>query len=635
MTDMSIITNNNIEKKQPIAVTTTNDTAVASTPASTTNSIYDGTEKEVKVEENISLAIDKILEKVCEKYKKYGITVEQLKQNPVLKALCQSKEEALKVMTSEEKKEAIKAYEEAFDAAVKDSMTKDGKLDVAKVAKTANEYFVAISTKWSIEGFKEAQKNLKTKHSLMDRLVAAGCLPKGATIKNTSPEQIKEAIYKFGKTELRKSIDNLRYKKDGPGHKKGQPLSEEDKKAEEMRTFGRMLINSSEEEAVYFAYLLPNLFVENRKNASQAINASCKTEEQRQKAATLILDPELNKQITTTPDVNGNVMSPEEATEMNTMFVAIQTEENREASHAKSHEAFKQWFVQNGDALKAVQEKVAKAKAEGVEPNLTEEEKQVLVEYENYVTAGQSGEFIGTQLNDKLSKIFKEAHMAELNRDAYEMPSYRDVLNNVNTYVENHPETFTPEAKEQFNTAMDKATNGNYTTVKTGSDAELKAPAKRSEDSVSNNADLGFASKKPVDSTKLVNLKSKISTTEEKTSFKVDKNVSSAVDALNAEKLKEKFETATTNRDKLNLIDKYFAKSTLLQEKLKQYVSRVANPLFFLNSLPTVARKHLSHELAQAGKLKEEDIQKLNLAYSEKQMLLAEYQESQKEKQEV
>ena len=537
-------------------------------------------------------------------------------------------------MTSEEKKEAIKAYEEAFDAAVKDSMAKDGKLDVAKVAKTANEYFVAISTKWSIEGFKEAQKNLKTKHSLMDRLVAAGCLPKGATIKNTSPEQIKEAIYKFGKTELRKSIDNLRYKADGPGHKKGQPLSDEDKKAEEMRTFGRLIINSSEEEAVYFAYLLPNLFVENRKKASQAINASIQTKEQSQNFATVMLDPELNKQITTTPDVNGNVMSPEEATEMNTMFVAIQTEENREASHAKSNEAFKQWFVQNGDAYKIAQAKVDKAKAEGVEPDLTKDEKQLLVEYENYVTAGQSGEFIGTQLNDKLSKMFKEAHMAELNRDAYEMPSYRDVLNNVNTYVENHPETFTPEAKEQFNTAMDKATNGNYTTDKSGSVAELKAPAKRSEDSASNNADLGFTSKKSVDSTKLVNLKSKISTTEEKTVFKVDKSVSSAVENLNAEKLKEKFETATTNRDKLNLIDKYFAKSTLLQEKLKQYVSRVANPLFFLNSLPTVARKHLSHDLAQAGKLKEEDIQKLNLAYSEKQMLLAEYQESQKEKQE-
>ena len=628
------ITNNKIENT-PITATTTNDTTVASTSASTTNSIYDGTEKEVKVEKNVSLAIDKILEKVCEKYKKYGITVEQLKQNPVLKALCQSKEEALKLMTSEEKEQAIKAYEEAFDAAVKDSMTKDGKLDVAKVAKTANEYFVAISTKWSIEGFKEAQKNLKTKHSLMDRLVAAGCLPKGTTIKNTSPEQIKEAIYKFGETELRKSIDNLRYKKDGPGHKKGQPLSEEDKKAEEMRTFGRMLINSSEEEAVYFAYLLPSLFVENRKKASQATNTFIQTKEQSQNFATAMLDPELNKRITTTPDVNGNVMSPEEATEMNTMFVAIQTEENREASHAKSHEAFKQWFVQNGDAYKIAQAKVDKAKAEGVEPDLTKDEKQLLVEYNNFVDAGQSSEFIGTQLNDKLSKMFKEAHMAELNRDAYEMPSYRDVLNNVNTYIENHPETFTPEAKEQFNTAMDKATNGNYTTVKTGSDAKLNVPAKRSEDSVSNNADLGFTSKASVDSSKLAALKSQIPTTEEKASFKVDKNVTSTVDALNAEKLTEKFAAASTNKDKLNLIDKYYAKSTLLQEKLKQYVLRLPNPLLPLNAFPTVARKHLAYELAQAGKLKEEDIQKLNLAYSEKQMLLAVYQESQKEKQEV
>ena len=62
MTDMSIITNNNIEKKQPIAVTTTNDTAVASTPASTTNCIYDKTKDEAKVNEKVSSEIDKILE---------------------------------------------------------------------------------------------------------------------------------------------------------------------------------------------------------------------------------------------------------------------------------------------------------------------------------------------------------------------------------------------------------------------------------------------------------------------------------------------------------------------------------------------------------------------------------------------
>ena len=628
------INTDNIDK--PMAVSTKKDTTVASTSASTsdstTNCIYDKAKDEAKVNEKVSSEIDKILEKVCEKYKKYGITVEQLKQIPLIQDICKAKDEVLAKIADSRKQLSVERYVEALDAAIQESV-KDGKVNIDKVSKLSRDYFTALSTGWTIKGFKEAQNKPGAKHSLMQRLVATGCLPKGATIKNTSPEQLKKAISKFYKTVLAKDIKKLRYKE---GDKAGQLLSKEDQIKSQLQTFGRLLINSTPEEKEYFVDAIKHLYAENKLDGLKATFNSCENETQRQAVAKKVLKPDTLKEITAGKDVDGNVMSQDDSTELVSCAVSKQPEEDREASHTELKEAYNQWFAQNGDALKAVQEKVAKAKAEGVEPDLTEEEKQVLVEYENYVTAGQSGEFIGTQLNDKLSKMFKEAHMAELNRDAYEMPSYRDVLNNVNTYVENHPETFTPEAKEQFNTAMDKATNGNYTTVKTGSDAELKAPAKRSEDSASNNADLGFTSKKqPVDSTKLVNLKSKISTTEEKTIFKVDKSVSSAVENLNAEKLKEKFETATTNRDKLNLIDKYFAKSTLLQEKLKQYVSRVANPLFFLNSLPTVARKHLSHELAQAGKLKEEDIQKLNLAYSEKQMLLAEYRESQKEKQEV
>ena len=622
------INTDNIDK--PMAVSTKKDTTVASTSASTTNCIYDKAKDEAKVNEKVSSEIDKILEKVCEKYKTYGITVEQLKQIPLVQDICKAKDEDLAKIADSQKQLAVEKYVEALETAIQESV-KDGKVDIGNVSKLSRDYFTALSTGWTIKGFKEAQRKPGAKHSLMQRLVASGCLPKGATIKNTSPEQLKKAISKFYKTVLAKDIKKLRYKE---GDKAGQPLSKEDQIKSQLQTFGRLLINSTPEEKEYFVDAIKHLYAENKLDGLKAIFNSCENETQRQAVAKKVLKPDTLKEITAGKDVDGNVMSQDDSTELVSFAVSKQPEEDCEASHAKLKEAFKQWFVQNGDAYKIAQAKVDKAKAEGVEPNLTEEEKQVLVEYENYVTAGQSGEFIGTQLNDKLSKMFKEAHMAELNRDAYEMPSYRDVLNNVNTYVENHPETFTPEAKEQFNTAMDKATNGNYTTVKTGSDAELKAPAKRSEDSASNNADLGFTSKKSVDSTKLVNLKSKISTTEEKTVFKVDKSVSSAVENLNAEKLKEKFETATTNRDKLNLIDKYFAKSTLLQEKLKQCALRVANPLFFLNSLPTVARKHLAHVLAQAGKLKEEDIQKLNLAYSEKQMLLEEYQESQKEKQE-
>lgn len=632
--DMSISSNNNIDKKQPMAVSTTNDTTVASTSASTTNSIYEGTEKEVKVENNISSEIDKILEKVCEKYKKYGITVEQLKQIPLIQDVCKAKDKDLGKIDDSKKQLAVEKYIEALEAAIQESV-KDGKVDIDKVSKLSRDYFTALSTGWTIKGFKEAQSKPGAKHSLMQRLVASGCLPKGATIENTSPEQLKEAVSKFYKTVLTKEIKNLKYSKTENGHKAGRTLSKEDQIKSQLQTFGRLLVNSTPEEKEYFVDAIKHLYTENKLDGLKATFNSCENETQRQAVVSKALEPANLKTILSEKDADGNVLSKEEATEFVSFAVSKQTEENREASHAKSKEAFKQWFAQNGDAYKIAQAKVEKAEAEGVEPDLTEDEKQLLVEYKNYVTAGQSGEFIGTQLNDKLSKMFKEAHMAELNRDAYEMPSYKDVLNNVNTYVENHPETFTPEAKEQFNNAMDKATNGNYTTVKTGSDAELKAPAKRSEDSASNNADLGFTSKTSVDSSKLAALKSKISTTEEKTPFKVDKNVTSTVDVSSADKLTEKFEAASTNKDKLNLIDKYFTKSTILQEKLKQYVLRVSNPLFLLNAFPTVARKHLSHELAQAGKLKEEDIQKLNLAYSEKQMLLAEYQESQKEKQEV
>ena len=81
----------------------------------------------------------------------------------------------------------------------------------------------------------------------MQRLVASGCLPKDATIKNTSPEQLKEAVSKFYKTVLTKDIKKLRYAKTENGHKAGQPLSKEDQIKSQLQTFGRLLINSTPE----------------------------------------------------------------------------------------------------------------------------------------------------------------------------------------------------------------------------------------------------------------------------------------------------------------------------------------------------------------------------------------------------
>lgn len=587
-----------------------------------------------EVNQRVSSEIDKILAEICKKYEKYGLTVEQLKQNPAIQYVCHAKEENLAKIPQDKKEKVVKLYKEALEAAINDSI-KDGKIDVKNVAKLSNDYFVALSTEWSIEGFKEAQEDTSTKHSLIQRLIETKCLPKNATIKNTSPEKLKIAVEKFYKKVLANDIKTLRYKKTEKGHEEGQLLSEEDKIKTQLQTFGRLLVNSSPEEKQYFADTLKHLYNENKLQGLEAIFSSCSSEKETQLVAAKMTDPATFKGITTSADPNGKYLDKDEATKLYETAVSKQTEENREISHAKSKEAYKEWFTQNGEALKTVQDKIEKAKAEGVELKLTEAEENLLREYHNFVEAGQVGEMTGTFLNDKLSNMFKEAHLAELNRDAYELPSYKDVLNSVNEYVEKNPETFNTEVKEQFNNAMDKATNGNYSTVKSGSDAPMTPPAKRTEDSASNNAAIGFTTKKPENPNRVPELKSQLVSTEEKQTFRVEKTTTKPQELSSSAQIREKFESANTNQDKLKLISTYFDKSPLLKQALEKYVSNITKPLNILNSLPSSARKYLAHKLVLNGSLEEDDIQKLNLSFGEKQILLETYKKTQKTREEV
>lgn len=587
-----------------------------------------------EVNQRVSSEIDKILAEICKKYEKYGLTVEQLKQNPAIQYVCHAKEENLAKMPQDKKEKVVKLYKEALEAAINDSI-KDGKIDVKNVAKLSNDYFVALSTGWSIKGFKEAQNKPGVKHSLMQRLIASGCLPKNATIKNTSPEKLKVAVEKFYKTALANDIKTLRYKKTENGHKEGELLSQEDKAKTQLQTFGRLLVNSSPEEKQYFVDALKHLYNENKLQGVEALFNSCTSEKETQLVAAKMTDPATFKDIATTADPDGKYLDKDEAAKLYETAVSKQTEENREASHTKSKEAYKEWFTQNGEALKTVQDKIEKAKAEGVEPKLTEAEENLLREYHNFIEAGQVGEMTGTFLNDKLSNMFKEAHLAELNRDAYELPSYKDVLNSVNEYVENNPETFNTEVKEQFNNAMDKATNGNYSTVKSGSDAPMTPPTKRTEDSASNNAAIGFTTKKPENPNRVPELKSQLVSTEEKQTFRVEKTTIKPEELSSSAQIREKIASANTNQDKLKLISTYFDKSPLLKQALEKYVSNVTKPLNILNSLPSSARKYLAHKLVLNGSLDEGDIQKLNISFGEKQILLETYRKVQKTREEV
>ena len=459
---MAVGFNNNISEYGKTVVAPKETTPVVeANSATSTNCIFNSNEvSENKVNEKISSEIDSILSEICKKYEKYGITVADLKKNPAIQMACRMQEDDIKKIPEEKKKKAVETFKKALEAAINDSII-DGKVDIEKVAKLSNDYFIALSTGWTIEGFKQANSNEATKHSLMDRLIATGCLPKNATIQNTKPEQLSKAIEKFFGDVLVKDV-------------KQKFSSPEQARKAQMQTFGRLLINSSEEEKKYFVEALKHLYNENKLDGLNALLHSCTTENTVQEVATAVVDPK--NDITTIADPNGDYMSKDKATAIYAIANSKLSEENAVKTHDVSNTYRKEWFEQNGEAIKTINAKIEEAKAKGVEPQLTEAEQQLLIEYQNKINAGEAGEFIGTHINENLSEAFKDEHLKRLNKDAYELPNYTEVLNTVNEYVQNNPEMFTEDAKTDFVKAMNKATNGNYEIVINNTGAELNAP---------------------------------------------------------------------------------------------------------------------------------------------------------------
>ena len=139
---------------------TVGKTATAQKAKESANCVFDADQKNNTYQnpenKTVTEVIDKLLSKICEKYSKYGLTVEQLKNNPIIQDICHIKEESLKEISESDRQKALKAYEEALETAINESI-KDGKIDIENVSKLTNDYFTALSTGWSIKGFKEAQ----------------------------------------------------------------------------------------------------------------------------------------------------------------------------------------------------------------------------------------------------------------------------------------------------------------------------------------------------------------------------------------------------------------------------------------------------------------------------------------------
>lgn len=577
--------------------------------ATAPNSVYEvetssNVENTGDVENKTAVSVlDEELEKICQKLKKYNITVDDIKKSGILNKITSLNEEQITRISEKERKLLFDALENA----ILDSI-KDNNVDWEQAAELGKDYLIALHTGWSIKGFKAHNKGVK-KSSLLERLIETGCLPKDTDIHNLSKEEVKEALKKFNRI-LCKNI-------------KSNPTEKE--ALAQLQTYGRLLINSPAEEKEFFLDVIKSLYAENRAKGLNALILSCESKEQKNEIAKKAANPEYIKEITTEPIrneegeiINSEIMSQDDATAFTqTIFENISEEDTQEV-HENYNNSRKDWFEKNKEILESIQQKIQEAEKNGIEPKFTEEEKQVLLEKQNFIIAASSGEFLGAIENKNLSKDFRDKFLKTLNADSYELPTYKEILKQINTYTEKNSDNLS-FPKEELTKVLDKATNSNYTTVVSGNEKELTPPTlpnKNTEET----PDFGFSQQKSsIDTTRLTILQQQIqNSTEKQVGFKVENPIKQekASNSMN-----EKMAAASSKQDKLAVIKEFFDRSPVLKKALEKYLTGMTDPLNILNSLPTNARKYLAQKLVQKGQLEESDILKLNLSFSEKQLL--------------
>lgn len=443
-----------INNKIEYASNTTATTKVAVENKPVNSVITEANKANASVEEKKNTSkLDELLEKLCAEFSKLGLKPEELKNSGILYRISGMNQKQIESATDAQLKQVI----DCLKAAIKDSVV-DGKIDLEKAGKLGNAYFIAVNTGWTIEGFKKHNDSVK-KSSLLERLKETGCLKKDATLENTQPEELQKALFDFFNKTLLTPLKNAKSAKEKESIYKGQ-----------LQTFGRLLINTPDEEKAIFKQAIATLASDNRLKGLNAVLASFETPQAKEAWADSWSVEELS-QAMGAKDVEGNVPTDKDQTAMAAGIFAEKSEESIKETYSQMSEPAKQFFQENAEKLKAIKEKEAK----GIE--LTEEEKELVAQRDLYKNL-YSGAMSGTAVNQKVAEESKKEILGTMNKDAYNLPIYKEVLKQVNEFVEEHPEALTMP-KEELVKLLDEVTNGNYSTVATDSGAELKAPAEK------------------------------------------------------------------------------------------------------------------------------------------------------------
>ena len=566
--------------------------------SSFTNSVMTEAAKNAEntsVEENKNTSkLDELLEKLCAEFKELGLTPESLKNSGILYRITGLNEQQIGQVSEQELKQII----ECLKAAIKDTpLNSDGKIDLEQVGKTANNYYIAIKTEWdSVEKFKRNQSG----ENLSQRMERFFGLKEGSFAK-LPQDKIEEYLDRYFNQFFMEKI------KKAKNPEKVYKL--------QLQDFGKLLINTADEDKAIFKQAISSLVSKNRLKGFNAVLMSFDTQEARTKWADSWTVEE-KKDFALKADVEGNLPAVKDVTEFNAGLAKNQSEEGRLKSHEEFQKDAKAFFEQNKEILARIAEKEAK------EEELTDEEKAVIHQIEQYYTPSSAGEFAGTAMNEIISKAFKHEMLENINKDAYELPNYKEVIQQITAYVKENSKALTMP-KEEIEKLLDDVTNGNYSTVASGSEQTLKAPAEKPVETAET-PDYGFVQKTEiVDTSRLESLKQQFYS-EENNTFTVEKREES-VSTNPAPKATSKLQAKLSGmnpQEQMNYIAKNFhnfsygvknAIGTRLEQlghnNLMRALSQINSDSFILGIYK------------QLG-LKQDDIEDLNVSTGAKKIML-------------
>ena len=547
------------------------------------------------VEENKNTSkLDELLEKLCAEFKNLGLSPESLKNSGILYRITGLNEQQIQVLSEAELKQVM----DCLKTAIKDC-TSEGQINLEKVGATANKYYVALKTGWdSIEKYKRNQNG----ECLSERMERFFELKEGSFAK-LPQDKIEEYLDRYFNEFFVDKLKNAKTKEEKQQIYKQQ-----------LQDFGKLLLNTPDEDKAVFKQAITSLVASNRLKGLDAVLTSFATPKARTEWADS-WSVEETKKLALKPDVEGNVLSSDEVTEAAAKLTSVKSEDGIKKHHAEFQKEAKAFFAEHKEALEVIAQKEAKGE------ELTEEEKQLKLERDNFYTAVSAGEISGTAMNVIIADAVKRELLQGMNKDAYELPNYKEVLEQVTEFVENNPEALTMP-KEEIVKLLDEATNGNYSTVASGSDAELKAPQKEAARESAETPDYGFSQKEaPVDTTRLEALKQQFYTSEN-TTFRVERNEKTvSTPAAGGSRLQTKLE-GMNSQEQLNYIAKNFhnfsfgvknAIGTRLEQlghnKLMRALSQINSDSFILGIYK------------QLG-LKQDDIEDLNVSTGAKKIML-------------